>query len=101
MNTTAKRQQTLLEYVLLYLVILGSVALVLISEFRAIPWAKAVSQIMMFALFAMIVRRDVKSGAYKNTIGETYAQAKGGRKFTTTLELAAVIAVSIALWKAS
>ena len=87
------------EYVFYYVVIAISAVFIVLPAVRAVPFAKVVVSLMIFALLASWIWRDRKSGNLKLTVPEIYSKAKQGQRFAPrAIELAATIVTLIAFW---
>lgn len=94
-----KQAPSTAEYLFYYVVIATSAVFILLPVVRAVPFAKLVVALMTFALIALWIRRDRKSGNSKLTVSEIYSRAKRGQRFASSaIELAATIATLIAFW---
>ena len=87
------------EYILHYVIIAMSAVFIALPVARAVPFAKVVVSLMVFALLGYWIWRDRKRGLHDLTLPEILSRAQKGQRFAPSIfELVTTIAAFIAFW---
>jgi len=94
-----KQTPSAAEHLLYVTLIVLSAAFILVPAVRAMPVAKLVVGLMIFALLALWIWRDRKNGHHKLSVPEIFSKARRGHSFAPrALESAATVATLVAFW---